>query len=99
MPSFAEAESRQPFMAGAAAIPGDISAEKLDAAIEEKIDQHFGRWDVSANGPGKGRGIADPWSKGIGPLLLAHYAQETSRAEFDQVIPAPDRKTFRFSCF
>lgn len=81
-----EIDDVQPFVIGAAAIPGDIAADKLNAAIEEKINHHFGRWDMHANAPEKGRGITDAWSKGVGPLLSAYYAQERVRAEYEKVI-------------
>ena len=81
-----EIDDVQPFIVGVAAISGDIAAEKLEALIEERVEQQFGRWDIDSNGPEKGRGIANPWSKGVGPLLSAYYAQETVRAEFAKVI-------------
>ena len=76
----------QPFVLGAAAIPGDIAAEKLDSAIERRIEQHFSRWDMKANGPENGRGITNPWMNKIGPQLAAYYAMETIRKELIAVV-------------
>jgi exonuclease SbcC len=80
-----EIDDIQPLIAGAAAIPGDISPDKLAAAIDERIEGHFGRWDISTAGPEKGRGVDNPWSNGIGPQLAAYYAMETVRRELKNV--------------
>jgi DNA repair protein SbcC/Rad50 len=76
----------QSLLAGPAAIPGDIPPDKLTAALEARIAQHFGRWDVSSNGPERGRGIDNPWANGKGPLLDAWYAMETVRRDLGNVI-------------
>jgi uncharacterized protein YhaN len=76
----------QSLLAGAAAIPGDIPPDKLAAALEDRINHHFGRWDIGFNGPEKGRGIANPWANGVGPLLAAWYAMENVRHKLGQVI-------------
>lgn len=76
----------QSLLAGPAAIPGDIAADKLAAALESRINQHFGRWDISSNGPEKGRGIENPWANGVGPLLNAYYSMARIRRTLDDVI-------------
>ena len=58
----------QSLLAGPAAIPGDIPPDKLTTALEARISQHFGRWDIGANGPERGRGIDNPWANGVGPF-------------------------------
>ena len=75
----------QPLLSGAAAIPGDIPAEKLAAAVEERIAEHFSQWDRLAGGPKDGRGIDRPWVQKVGPLLAAYYAMETTRRALDEV--------------
>ncbi len=75
-----------PFFLGAAAIPGDIAADKLASAIEQRIKDHFSRWDMDANGPEKGRGITNPWANRVGPQLAAYYAMETIRQELANVV-------------
>jgi exonuclease SbcC len=80
-----EIDDIQPLIAGAAAIPGDISPDKLAAAIEERIEGHFSRWDISTGGPEKGKGIDSPWANKIGPLLAAYYAMETVRRNLKDV--------------
>jgi exonuclease SbcC len=76
----------QSLLAGPAAIPGDIAPDKLTAALEARITQHFGRWDIHSNGPERGRGIANPWTNGKGPLLEAYYAKETVSHKLADVI-------------
>jgi len=76
----------QSLLAGQAAIPGDIPPDKLTAALEARITQHFGRWDIGTNGPEKGRGIDNPWANGVGPLLNAWYAMARIRRTLDDVI-------------
>ncbi len=76
----------QSLLAGPAAIPGDIPPDKLAAALEVRVTQHFGRWDIGTNGPEKGRGIDNPWANGKGPLVEAYYAMETVRRRMNEVI-------------
>jgi exonuclease SbcC len=76
----------QSLLAGPAAIPGDIPPDKLTAALEARISQHFGRWDVSSNGPERGRGLENPWANGVGPLLEAWYAMARIRRTLDEVV-------------
>jgi DNA repair protein SbcC/Rad50 len=76
----------QSLLAGPAAIPGDIPPDKLTAALETRITQHFGRWDIGTNGPEKGRGIDNPWANGKGPLVETYYAMETVRRDLGDVI-------------
>lgn len=75
----------QSLLAGPAAIPGDIPPDKLIATVEDRISQHFGRWDRASQGPERGRGIDDRWQNGVGTLLTAHYAQEQVRRTLQNV--------------
>lgn len=76
----------QSLLAGAAAIPGDLPPDKLTAALEARLSQHFGRWDIGSNGPEKGRGIDNSWANGVGPLLSAWYAAAKIRRALGEVI-------------
>lgn len=71
---------------GAAAIPGDIAAEKLLTTVQERVDAHFKRWDVAAQGPEKGRGIDSPWKNDLGPLVNGYYEKEMVRRDLDSVL-------------
>ena len=76
----------QSLLAGPAAIPGDIPPDRLTAAVEARINQHFGRWDRATQGPEGGRGIDNPWKNGIGTLLTTWYPQATVRRALENVI-------------
>lgn len=71
---------------GAAAIPGDIAPEKLCSALQERIEAHYSRWDLRANGPEAGRSIDNPWQNRLGPVVKAYYAQEKTRRECEAVL-------------
>ncbi len=73
-------------LAGAAAIPGDIAPDKLLGGINDRINAHFGRWDITARGPEGGRGLARMWANKVGPVLKAFYEKETLRAELNRVV-------------
>jgi exonuclease SbcC len=81
-----EVDDVQPLLAGPAAIPGDIPPDRLSAAVEDRINQHFGRWDRATQRPEGGRGIDNPWKNGIGTLLTTWYAQATVRRTLQNVI-------------
>ncbi len=76
----------QSLLAGAAAIPGDIAPEKLIAALDDRLEAHYSRWDTSTHGPEKGRGIDQPWANRIGPVLASYYAMEQVRRELGKVV-------------
>ncbi|MGD9417462.1 MAG: ATP-binding protein [Verrucomicrobiota bacterium JB025] len=80
-----ELDDVQSLLAGAAAIPGDIAGDKLEQALEARIAGHFSRWSLATGGPEKGRGIDNPWAKGVGPLLAAYYERERVRRKLDEV--------------
>ena len=81
-----EVDDVQSLLAGPAAIPDDIPPDRLTAAVEARINQHFGRWDRASQRPEQGRGIDDRWQNGVGTLLTAWYAQETVRRTLQNVI-------------
>lgn len=76
----------QSLLAGPAAIPGDIPPDRLTAALDARVTQHFGRWDIQSNGPQSGRGIENPWVKEVGLLLASWYAMSKISRDLDQVI-------------
>jgi len=75
----------QSLLAGAAAIPGDIPAERLLTLLTERLDSHFSRWDSQTHGPEGGRGINNPWVNRIGPVLSAFYKMEVTRRDLATV--------------
>ena len=85
MENSSQIDDLEPLLAGAAAIPGDIAEDKLAKAIDDRIEEHFRRWDINTDGPEKGKGIDNPWANRIGPLLAAYYAMETVRRDLKNV--------------
>lgn len=81
----AEMDDVSGLLAGAAAIPGDIPVDKMNAAVDDAVTEHFKRWDIDRSGPEKGKGIRDPWKNGYGPLLEAYYDAEKLRSARDEV--------------
>lgn len=81
-----QVEDLRPLLAGAAAIPGDIAPERIVAAIDSRIEDHFSRWDQPMNGPERGRGIDKPWTNKVGPQLAAYYALKTTERDLDLVV-------------
>ncbi|MEY4565532.1 MAG: hypothetical protein RLY14_502 [Planctomycetota bacterium] len=73
------------YLQGAAAIPGDISADRLDGELAQNEDKYYSRWDRIQNGPEGGRGIGNPWKQGIGILLKEYYNKEKIRDERNKV--------------
>ena len=73
------------YLQGAAAIPGDISADRLDSELAQEEVNYYSRWDRSQNGPENGRGIGNPWKQGVGLLLQQYYNKEKIREERNKV--------------
>ena len=81
-----QVEDLRPLLAGAAAIPGDIASERIVAAIDSRIEDHFSRWDQPINGPERGRGIDNQWANKVGSQLAAYYALKTTERDLDLVV-------------
>ncbi len=71
---------------GAAAIPGDIPADRLRSVLDERTTAHYSNWDRVVNAPRDGRGIGNPWKNKVGPVLAAYYAKENRQVELDRVV-------------
>lgn len=71
---------------GAAAIPGDIPAERLRTELDKRINEHFHRWDLQTQGPENGKGITNPWKNGLGQVIVAYYSKEALKAELNSVV-------------
>jgi DNA repair protein SbcC/Rad50 len=54
-----------------------ISVDRFRSLVEEGWAEHWSRWDAAADGPEKGRGIGNPYTKGVGLVLAAYYKKET----------------------
>ena len=63
---------------------GGVSLEKLEAALEEASRELLQNWDLSRDGPKGGRGIDNPYVRGVGRLLAAYYECEGLRRRLRQ---------------
>lgn len=53
-----------------------VSVARLKEKLARQIEEIFEHWDRAANLPEKGKGIDDPWKKGVGAVLAAYYRRE-----------------------
>lgn len=74
-----------PLLAGTAAIPGDIPAERLAEHVQQQVDEHYSYWDRTTQGPQGGRGVSNPWKRSVGTLLQAWYDREITRRDLRAV--------------
>ena len=52
---------------------GGVCIDSLRSRVLALEEEYFSRWDRKTDGPEAGRGIANPWAKGIGKILSAYY--------------------------
>ncbi|TVQ28220.1 MAG: hypothetical protein EA382_02260 [Spirochaetaceae bacterium] len=67
-----------------------VSAERFTRALDEQIEAVFAHWDIERDRPEKGRGIENPWARGVGALLGAYYDLERARADLREATRAED---------
>lgn len=74
----------------AAAVAGDIHAERLRTALEATVEEAFGRWDDATAAPmldkGRERGVSHPWKVGAGSVVKAWYAWRAKAEEHEQLL-------------
>lgn len=63
-----------------------ISVEKFKAKLQKLHDEYLSRWDLQKQYPEGGKGIEDPWKKGIGLALNAFYEKEGLRVKFKDAL-------------
>lgn len=61
-----------------------ISVEEFRREVQERRDGYFSRWDSLTGGPEGGRGIHNPWSRGVGKILEAYYEKEKADSKLEQ---------------
>jgi exonuclease SbcC len=75
-----------------------VSVDGFRSLVEEAWAEHWSRWDVAVDGPEKGRGIGNPYTKGAGFVLKAYYKKETLGAalsgarEYEEKLDALNRE-------
>ena len=55
---------------------GGVSVEDLGARIQKEKKSLLDLWDMERDGPKGGRGIDNPYKKGLGLLIIAYYQVE-----------------------
>nr|MQY77327.1 AAA family ATPase [Spirochaeta sp.] len=62
-----------------------ISVERFKALLEEKYGEAYEHWDPVRKRPENSRGIDNPYKKGVGRILKAHYNYQELRRFLDDV--------------
>ena len=53
-----------------------VSVEKLRLRLDREYEDYFQHWDIEKGAPENGRGINNPFKKGVGKILKAYYEKE-----------------------
>lgn len=53
-----------------------VSVEKLRLRLDREYEDYFQHWDIEKGAPENGRGINNPYKKGVGKILKAYYEKE-----------------------
>jgi len=53
-----------------------VSVEKLRLRLDREYEDYFQHWDMEKGAPENGRGINNPFKKGVGKILKAYYEKE-----------------------
>jgi len=62
-----------------------VSIDILAQRLEEKRHNYYSRWNADLKCPEDNRGIDNPWIRGKGIILEAHYDQEHIRRSLEEV--------------
>jgi len=63
-----------------------VSVDGLQNAVEREHDEYFSRWDADLKRPEGGRGIENPYKRGVGRILDAYYEKERLRRDADEAL-------------
>ena len=58
---------------------GGVSVEALEAAIDAAEEKLLQNWDLERDEPAGGRGLENPYKRGVGEILAAYYRMEELR--------------------
>ena len=53
-----------------------VSVEQLRSRLDREYEDYFQHWDIEKGAPENGRGINNPFKKGVGKILKAYYEKE-----------------------
>lgn len=63
---------------------GGVSVEKVKKKVEEEKKQLLSLWDLSRDGPKDGRGLDNPFKKGLGKILSTYYEVERLKRKIEE---------------
>ncbi len=61
-----------------------VSVEKLRLRFDREYEDYFQHWDIEKGAPENGRGINNPYKKGVGKILKTYYEKEGIEKDFNE---------------
>jgi len=61
-----------------------VSVEKLRSRLDREYEDYFQHWDIEKEAPENGRGINNPYTKGVGKILKAYYEKEVIKKNYEE---------------
>ena len=61
-----------------------VSVEKLRLRLDREYEDYFQHWDIEKEAPENGRGINNPYKKGVGKILKAYYEKEGIEKDYNE---------------
>jgi len=61
-----------------------VSVEKLRLRLDREYEDCFQHWDIEKGAPENGRGINNPFRKGVGKILKAYYEKEVIKNNYEK---------------
>jgi len=61
-----------------------VSVEKLRLRLDQEYEDYFQHWDIEKGVPENGRGINNPFKKGVGKILKAYYEKEGIEKDYNE---------------
>jgi exonuclease SbcC len=61
-----------------------VSVEKLRLRLDREYEGYFQHWDIEKEAPENGRGINNPYTKGVGKILKAYYEKEGIKKNYEE---------------
>jgi len=61
-----------------------VSVEKLRLRLDREYEDYFQHWDIEKGVPENGRGINNPYKKGVGKILKAYYEKEGIEKDYNE---------------
>jgi exonuclease SbcC len=61
-----------------------VSVEQLRSRLDREYEDYFQHWDMEKGAPENGRGINNPFKKGVGKILKAYYEKEGIEKDYNE---------------